>query len=213
MACIRHLIFRSLRMAQSDPRIDAYLANAAEFARPILSRLREFVHAACPEAEETLKWGAPSFTYKGKILCGMAAFKQHAAFNLWHGALVVGDHRSRQGMGQFGRLTGLADLPGKREMTGYLRQAMRLIDDGVKAAPRTAAASRPALEVPGDLTAALAGNPAAKAAFDGFPPGQKREYVEWLIAAKRPETRQRRLLQAIEWMAEGKRRNWKYESC
>lgn len=213
MRRVRHLIFRSLPMAQPDPRIDAYIANAAEFARPILTRLRELVHEACPDVAETMKWGAPSFTCKGKILGGMAAFKQHAAFNLWHGTLVLGDDPGRQGMGQFGRLTGLADLPGKREMTGYLRQAMRLIDDGVKAAPRTTAASRPALQVPDDLTTALAGNPAAKATFEGFPPGRKREYVEWLVEAKRPETRQRRLLQAIEWMAEGRRRNWKYESC
>jgi uncharacterized protein YdeI (YjbR/CyaY-like superfamily) len=213
MGRIRYLISRSFPMAQPDPRIDAYIANAAEFARPILTRLRELVHEACPEARETMKWSAPSFTYKGKILCGMAAFKQHAAFNLWHGALVVGGDQHRQGMGQFGRLTAIADLPGKHEMTGYLRQAMRLIDNGVKAPPTRTAAPRPVLEVPDDLAAALAGNPAAKAAFDGFPPSQKREYVEWLIAAKRPETRQRRLLQAIEWMAEGKRRNWKYESC
>lgn len=200
-------------MAQHDPRIDAYVARSAEFARPILIRLRELVHAACPEVEETLKWSAPAFIHKGKILCGMAAFKQHAAFNIWHGALVVGKDVGDAGMGQFGRLTRVADLPGKREMTGYLKQAMKLIDDGVKAPPSRSAAEKPPATVPDDLAAALKKNRKAQATFDGFPPSQRREYVEWLTSAKREDTRARRLEQAVEWMAEGKRRNWKYEAC
>lgn len=200
-------------MVPPDPRIDAYIANAAEFARPVLTRLRELVHEACPQVEETLRWSAPSFSYQGKILCGMAAFKQHAAFNLWHGALVVGEDQQRDGMGQFGRLASLADLPGKREMLGFIRHAMALIDQGVRAPPSKTGVTKPAPEMPEDLAAALSANPAAKATFDGFPPGQKREYQDWLVEAKRSETRQRRLLQAVEWMAEGKRRNWKYADC
>jgi len=200
-------------MPQYDPRIDAYIARSAEFAQPILVRLRGLVHAACPEAEETLKWSAPAFLYKGRILCGMAAFKQHAAFNIWHGALVVGKQGSDAGMGQFGRLTRVADLPGKREMTGYLKQAMQLIDDGVKAPSTRIAATKPPATVPDDLAAALKKNRRAQSTFDGFPPGQQREYIEWLTEAKREETRARRLQQAVEWMAEGKRRHWKYQAC
>ncbi len=200
-------------MAQHDPRIDAYIAKSAEFARPVLSRLRERVHGACPEVEETLKWSAPAFLYKGKILCVMAAFKQHAAFNLWHGALVLGDDRSDAGMGQFGRLTKVADLPGARAMTGYLKQAMKLIDDGVKAPPAKTAAKKLPVAVPDDLAAALKNNRKAQVTFDGFPPSQRREYVEWLTDAKREDTRARRLEQAVEWMAEGKRRHWKYQAC
>ena len=202
-------------MGQRDPRIDDYIAGSANFARPILTHLRELVHAACPDCEETLKWSAPSFTYRGKILCGMAAFKQHASFGLWQGAMVM-ESQGRTpdiGMGQFGRLTRVADLPGKRELTGYVRQAMKLIEEGVKRAPAKDGKPRPQAEAPADLVAALEKNPAARAAFDAFPPSAKREYVEWITEAKREETRAKRLVQAVEWMSEGKRRNWKYENC
>lgn len=215
-------------MSTRDPRIDTYIAKCAEFARPVLEELRERVHTACPDAEETLKWGAPAFTYRGKILAVMAGFKQHVAFNLWHGAQVMGageagegkprdgkprDGVPRDGMGQFGRLTRPDDLPGKREMTGYIRQAMALIEAGATARPKKAAAPKPPPTAPDDLVAALAGNARAKATFDAFPPGKQRDYVDWLLEAKRAETRQRRLLQAVEWMQEGKARHWKYESC
>lgn len=202
-------------MTPPDPRIDAYIAKSAEFARPILSHLRAVVHAACPEAEETLKWGAPSFTYRGKILCGMAAFKQHAAFGFWQGAQVTGNgtEEGGEGMGQVGRLTRLSDLPGKRELAGYLRQAMALIDSGAKRVPTRAAAPRASLEVPDDLAAALRKNAKARATFDGFAPGYRRDYIEWITEAKREDTRQRRLEQTVEWLSEGKSRNWKYMKC
>lgn len=201
-------------MTPPDPRIDAYIAKSAEFARPILSHLRAVVHSACPEAEETLKWEAPSFTYRGKILCGMAAFKQHAAFGFWQGAQVTGDGaEAEEGMGQFGRLTKLSDLPGKRELAGYIRQAMALIDSGTKRAPTKAAAPRATLEVPDDLASALKKNAQARATFDGFAPGYRRDYIEWITEAKREDTRQRRLQQTVEWLAEGKPRNWKYMKC
>ncbi|GAB3366505.1 hypothetical protein GCM10027431_08580 [Lysobacter rhizosphaerae] len=200
-------------MGQRDPRIDAYIASSAEFARPILLHLREVVHAACPDCEETMKWSAPSFTYRGSILCGMAAFKQHATFGLWQGARVVGSDGKEDAMGQFGRLTGVADLPGKRELSGYLKRAMKLIEDGVKRPANRDAKPKAPVEVPDDLAAALKKNARARATFDAFPPSCRREYVEWITEAKREETRARRLEQAVEWMAEGKRRNWKYENC
>ncbi|MBF6024659.1 YdeI/OmpD-associated family protein [Lysobacter niastensis] len=202
-------------MAEQDPRIDAYIAKAAEFARPILTHLRAAVHAACPEVVETLKWGAPSFTYRGKILCSMAAFKQHAAFGFWQGAQVVGGaDAAGEGMGQFGRLTRISDLPGKRELTGYLRQAMQLIDSGATRTPANATKGpKPALEVPPDLAAALAKNAKANATFEGFAPSYRRDYIEWITEAKREDTRKRRLEQTVEWLAEGKPRNWKYMNC
>ena len=199
-------------MGQRDPRIDAYIARSAEFARPILSQLRERIHAACPHCEETIKWGSPSFTYRGKILCGMAAFKQHATFGLWQGAMIVGDDGVRRddAMGQFGRLTRVSDLPGKREFSGYIRQAMTLIEEGVKRP--VASTPKPPLEAPDDLVAALRRNAKARATFEAFPPSCRRDYIEWITEAKREETRARRLAQTVEWLAEGKRRNWKYES-
>ncbi|KRD39494.1 hypothetical protein ASE35_03845 [Lysobacter sp. Root916] len=199
-------------MPQHDPRIDAYIAQAAEFARPILEQVRGVVHKACPEVEETLKWGMPSFVYHGRILCGMAAFKQHASFGFWQGAHIVGPdgRKGEEGMGQFGRLTRLADLPGKRELGGYVQQAMALIDAGVKRPTTKSAQPKPPLAVPEDLAAALKKNAPARKTFEAFPPSHRREYVEWIVEAKREATRLKRVQQAVEWLAEGKHRNWKY---
>lgn len=197
---------------KTDPRIDAYIERQADFAKPILKHLRETVHAACPDCEETLKWSSPSFMYKGKILAGMAAFKAHATFGFWSGGQVVGkDQAQTSGMGQFGRLTSPDDLPPRAELEALVRKAMTLIDEGVK--PVRDKHAKPPLTVPQDLRAAIDAVPAAAATFDGFPPSCQREYVEWVTEAKRDETRAKRLAQAVEWMAEGKRRHWKYENC
>ena len=205
-----------------DPRIDAYIEGAAPFAQPILSHVRDLVHEACPQVEETVKWGMPTFVHAGGILCGMAAFKQHASFGFWKHALVVGeggqadtapgDDRPRDGMGSYGKLASLKDLPPKKTLLAHIRKAMQLNEDGVKA-PARKSAPKPPPEAPADLVTALKKNKAAQAAYDAFPPGCKREYVEWIVEAKREETRAKRLAQAVEWMAEGKRRNWKYENC
>jgi uncharacterized protein YdeI (YjbR/CyaY-like superfamily) len=195
----------------TDPRIDAYIARQADFARPILQHLRAAVHAACPEAEETLKWSMPHFLYKGQMLVGMAAFKAHATFGFWRAKEMLGEAcAEREAMGQFGRLTSVADLPPDEILHGLIREAMALTDSGSRPA-RPKAAAKPEPEDPPELRAALASNPAARATFEGFPPSCRREYVEWVAEAKRPETRARRVAQAVEWMAEGKRRNWKYE--
>lgn len=196
-------------MGSRDPRIDAYIAKSAEFSRPILTHLREVVHLGCPDVEETMKWSMPHFTHHG-MLCGMAAFKEHCTFGFWKGALVVdaGD-RSADAMGQFGCIRTLKDLPPKRVLVGYVKRAAKLNEDGVKV-PRAPRAARAALPVPAELTAALAKNRKALAAFEAFPPSHRREYVEWIAEARRDDTKQRRIAQAVAWMAEGKPRNWKY---
>lgn len=197
---------------KTDPRVDAYIDRQAEFAKPILSYLRELVHAACPDCEETLKWSMPAFLYKGEILAHMAAFKSHASFGFWRGSLVVPDApRQASGMGQFGRITAMADLPEREELQALVRKAMKLADEGVK--PPRDKHKKEAFTVPQDLRGALDGNPAAAATFEAFPPSAQRDYVDWITEAKREETRTKRLNQAIEWLEEGKRRNWKYENC
>ena len=198
-------------MSQHDPRIDAYIAQSAEFARPILEKLRALVHEACPQVEETLKWGMPTFMHAGGILCGMAAFKQHASFGFWKHALVVGEGVPRDGMGSFGKMTRLADIPSKKQLLPLIRKAMKLNEEGVKSAgPRKRSAPRLAPEPSTDFLAALKKNRKALAAFEAFSPSHRREYVEWVAEAKREDTRQRRIAQSIEWLAEGKPRNWKY---
>jgi uncharacterized protein YdeI (YjbR/CyaY-like superfamily) len=202
-------------MPQHDPRIDAYIARQADFARPILEYVRAVVHEACPTVEETLKWSAPSFIHAGGILCGMAAFKQHATFRLWQGTQIVGAGTGKQddAMGQFGRITRIADLPVKRELAGYIKQAMQSVEQGVKRPASRGGTPKPPVEVPTDLAVALGANAGARATFEAFPASCRREYVEWITEAKREETRAKRLAQTIEWLAEGKRRNWKYENC
>ena len=195
-----------------DPRIDAYIAKAAPFARPILERIRERVHAAAPEAEETMKWSAPGFTIDGKILLMMAAFKQHAALNFWRGQ-EIGDGSPKAGaMGQFGRLTSADDLPPNAELD-------RLIREGAALA-RTAPAPRkvkhepkPPAEMHPEFAKALAASPKAKASLDGFPRSAQRDYLDWIAEAKQDKTRAKRIADAVQWLSEGKRRHWKYENC
>lgn len=191
-----------------DPRIDAYIERQAPFARPILERLRAAVHGACPACEETLKWSMPAFLYKGAILATMAAFKGHAAFGFWQREAVTGE-TAGEGMGSFGRLAGEADLPEPAVLEALIHKAMALIDDGATRPAKRA--PRPETGTPAELEAALAASPAARAQYDAFPPGARRDYDEWIAGAKRPETRASRAAQAAEWLAEGKRRNWKYE--
>lgn len=198
-------------MGTRDQRVDAYIAKSADFAKPILAHLRDLVHATCPEVEETIKWGMPTFMYHG-MLCGVGAFKQHATFGFWKHRLVVGAGRYDDAMGQFGCITRVADLPAKRELAALIRKAMALNEGGVKA-PKTRARPRPAPRAPADLTVALKKNAKAAATYAAFSPTNKRDYVEWITEAKREETRSKRIAQAIAWMAEGKPRNWKYMNC
>jgi uncharacterized protein YdeI (YjbR/CyaY-like superfamily) len=196
-------------MGTRDPKVDAYIRNAAPFAQPILTHIRETVHGACPEVEEAIKWSFPHFLYKG-MLCSMASFKQHAAFGFWKGPLVTGGPRSAEAMGHFGRITKVSDLPSKRMLSGLIKKAATLNDQGVKQ-PRPPKRAAPPVKVPAALTAALAASTKARAGFDALSPSHRREYVEWITEARTTETRARRVAQAIEWMADGKSRNWKYE--
>jgi len=199
-------------MGKRDPRVDAYIDKAADFAKPILVHLRETVHAAVPDVVEEMKWSFPHFTYKG-MLCSMAAFKQHAMFAFWKASLVLGDKaKTDDGMGHLGRITKLADLPPKKELTAYIQKAAALNDKGVKVArtPGNPANRRP-VRVPRDLAAALTKNTKAQTTFANFSPSHRKEYIEWITGAKTDETRTRRLKTAVAQMAEGKSQNWKYE--
>jgi uncharacterized protein YdeI (YjbR/CyaY-like superfamily) len=198
-------------MGKKDPRVDAYIASAEPFARPILKHLRKLVHQGCPDAEETIKWGFPHFDHHG-IMVSMAAFKQHAVFGFWQHTLVTGGKtpKGEAAMGSFGRITSKQELPSDAAIVRMVRKAAALNASGVKALRVPKAAPKPAPKAPADPLAALAKNRKAKATFDAFPPSHRREYVEWIVEAKRPETRARRLETAIEWMAAGKARDWKY---
>lgn len=195
-----------------DPRIDAYIEKAAPFAQPILTHIRETVHAACPDVQETMKWSMPHFDHHG-IMCGMAAFKAHCTFGFWKASLIPGlgpnSNNGGDSMGNVGRITSIEDLPAKKILVGYVKEAMRLNEEGIAVAkPRKS--PKPEAEVPAGLATALAKNAKAKKAFAAFPPSHRREYVEWVTEAKREETRAKRIAQTVEWVADGKPRNWKY---
>jgi uncharacterized protein YdeI (YjbR/CyaY-like superfamily) len=203
-------------VANTDPRVDAYIARSADFAKPILAHLRKVIHAACPEAEETIKWGKPTYLYGGSILCGIGAFKAHCVLGFWKGRAVLGDKHpdAKTAMGQFGRITTVGDLPSTAALGRYIKTAMRLNEPGARQVPspmaRVPGRKRPPLPVPADLRTALAGNTRARATFEGFSPTNRRDYIEWIVEAKAADTRRRRLDTAVEWLADGKTRHWKY---
>ena len=202
-------------MGMTYPGVDRYIEKSAEFAKPILSYIRDVVHSACPEVEETLKWGCPHFVYKG-ILCSMASFREHCALRFWRGALVLKTIRAvkkpeSEAMGQFGRIVTLKDLPSRKILTRCIIEAVRLNETGTKQArPKP---EKKELIIPEDLAAALRKNKRAMATFERFTYSHRKEYIEWITEAKTEATRMKRLQTAVEWMAEGKSRNWKYAHC
>lgn len=199
-------------MPTFDPRVDAYIGNAAEFAQPILHHLRAVIHSACPDVQETIKWSMPCFEHHG-LICNFAAFKQHCSFGFWKAELLLAaqDDKGKEAMGQFGRITSLKDLPPKKVLAAYVKKAAQLNEEGVKVA-RPKAAPRE-LVVPDYFIAALEDNPAAYEVFNEFSTSAKRDYCDWLTEAKTEATRNKRMAQAVQWIAEGKKRHWKYESC
>lgn len=201
-------------MGKKDKRIDAYIAKAQPFAQPVLKHIRELVHKACPETEETMKWSFPHFDYKGSMMCSMAAFKQHAVFSFWKGSIMKDPDNvlnSKDAMGHFGRITGLKDLPPDKVVIKYIKEAAKLNDDGITIKARPVEKKK--LVVPAYFTKELKKNKKALKTFDDFSYSHRKEYVEWITEAKTEETRTRRINTAIEWLAEGKGRHWKYEKC
>ncbi|MFA6127214.1 MAG: YdeI/OmpD-associated family protein [Bacteroidales bacterium] len=199
-------------MSAPDPRIDTYINKAAPFAQPVLRHIRRLVHKACPEVEETIKWGFPHFDYKG-VMISMASFKAHCTLNFWKAGLIDGIRQVNEedsAMGQFGRITSINDLPDDETLLGYMREAKRLNDEGIKLPQKPKEQSVKELTIPDCLVEALKENPLAADTWDKFAYSHKKEYVSWINDAKTEATRANRLATAIEWMAEGKPQNWKY---
>lgn len=192
-----------------NPKVDEYINNAGEFAQPILNKLRALVHQAHPDIEEHIKWGMPSFDYKG-IVCHLAAFKQHCSFGFFKYKLIKGLDGDR-GMNSFGKLKSIDDLPEDELIITYIKEAVLLNEQGIKL-PK-AKKDKKEFVIPAELIEALTKHPKAKAIFEDFAYTHKKEYAEWIAEAKRETTKEKRIAQTIEWLEEGKRRNWKYENC
>ncbi|HEY0055012.1 MAG TPA: YdeI/OmpD-associated family protein [Pedobacter sp.] len=202
-------------MEKYDSRIDEYIGKSAEFAKPILIHLRKLIHQASPQISETIKWGFPHFDYKGTV-CSMASFKQHCAFGFWKSSLLKDDHQilqkeSSEAMGQFGRIQSLSDLPDDEIILAYLLEATDLNEKGIKVPKKALSVVNTNIEVPDFLLEKLDLNPQAKSNFFKFSPSHRKEYINWLTEAKTEATRTKRLATAIEWLTEGKGRNWKYD--
>ena len=195
---------------KKDRRIDTYIEKSADFAKPILIHLRKLVHTACPDVEEVMKWGMPFFDYKGPF-CNMAAFKEHAVFGFWKQSLMKDPHKmlDREAMGSLGRITKLSDLPADNILLSYLEEAMKINEEGLKVMNKKPGGKK-ALDVPSYFMNELKKNKKARETFENFSYTNKKEYVEWITTAKTDETRDERMKTAVEWMAEGKIRHWKY---
>lgn len=202
-------------MPTTDPFVDAYIEKSKDFAKPILNHIRALVHETCPDVVETKKWSFPHFDYKGEMMCSMAAFKEHCAFGFWKQSLMEDKAfpAEKTAMGSFGRITSLKDLPSDKTFKKLIVDAMKLNDAGIKVAKAKPTGERKELVVPDILKAALKTNALAAETFENFPYSCKKEYIEWITEAKTEPTRDKRLATTIEWLSEGKRKNWKYEKC
>ncbi|MFT3908651.1 MAG: YdeI/OmpD-associated family protein [Ferruginibacter sp.] len=203
-------------MAKKIKEIDAYINKSADFAKPILHHIRELVHNACPDVEEKMKWSFPHFDYKGEMMCSMAAFKQHAVMGFWKAALMKDKAllemaRTEEAMGHLGKITSLKDLPSDKKIMAYIREAMELTDYGIKLPAKPKSTEKKALVIPDYFIKALSKNKKALQVFENFSYSHKKEYLQWITEAKAEETRNRRMATAIEWLAEGKSRDWKYK--
>ncbi|HEX6930335.1 MAG TPA: YdeI/OmpD-associated family protein [Gammaproteobacteria bacterium] len=195
-------------MPKLDKRVDAYIQKSPEFARPVLKKLRATWHKACPDIEETIKWGVPYFTRNG-LVGGIAAFKSHVAVAFWKakqlkdpaGILKEGATLSAC------RIHGLDDMPREQDLVACIREAVALNEAGKGRRERKPVKVPP---LPADFADAMRRDRRAVATFENFPPSEQREYVEWITEANQAATRARRITQAVEWLAEGKRRHWKY---
>ena len=194
-----------------DPRVDAYIAGKADFAKPILGHLRDADPRRVPTVEEAIKWSMPAFLYKGRPLANMAAFKAHATFGFWNRQeLATG--QEGDAMGQYGRIMSRDTMPDDAILLEALDKAVAMIDAGVKP-QRAVRTPKPEAEVPAMLAEALTNDDAAAIKWNAFSPSCRREYCEWVAEAKRDETRATRVARTVEQTREGKKLNWKYENC
>lgn len=203
-------------MQHTDPRIDDYITKSAVFAHEILNYLRNIVHTNCPECTETMKWNFPHFMYKGDILCSMAAFKQHCAFGFWKEKLMIKSSnlltdKGKSAMGDFGKITCLKDLPSKSVLKACIQEAMALNEQGIKLPKPVQKIADSAIIIPDDFQNALNKHALAKKNFNAFSNSHKREYINYILEAKREATRLTRIQKSIEMLADGKSHNSKYE--
>ncbi|SEW41674.1 Uncharacterized conserved protein YdeI, YjbR/CyaY-like superfamily, DUF1801 family [Chryseobacterium wanjuense] len=201
-------------MEKYDTKVDEYIEKSPDFAKPILQYLRETIHEVCPDAEEAIKWKFPTFMYKGKILCSITSFKQYCSMGFWlHGEMKtikeLETNAEKSSMFSLGKITKMEDLPAKPLLKKAILEAMELTDMGVTM--KKAVPSKTETPIPDYFKEVLQHNKKAWEVFEKGSPSFRKEYINWITEAKTEATRNKRMEQAIEWISEGKGRNWKYE--
>lgn len=201
-------------MGKYSPQVDEYIEKSPDFAKPILNYLRETAHEFCPDAEEAIKWKFPTFMYKGKILCSIVSFKQYCSMGFWlHSEMKTLKNLEtdveKTNMFSLGKITKLENLPTKPQLKKIILEAMELTDMGITM--KRAAPSKIEITVPDEFQNALNENKNALDVFKKSSPSFRKEYINWITEAKTETTRNKRMEQALEWISEGKGRNWKYE--
>lgn len=198
-----------------NPKVDEYISKAQPFAQPILEHLRQLVHQTCPDVNETIKWGFPHFEYRNEMMCSMASFKQHAVFGFWKAAIMnvpqlMENAQSEISMGHLGKICSVKDLPSDKQLAAWIKKAMQLNEEGIKLPAKKKAPAK-AIAIPADFKKLLSAHPKAQKTFAAFSPSHRKEYLEWITEAKTATTRNKRMATTIEWLEEGKSRNWKYK--
>ena len=201
-------------MSQFNPKFDEYYAKSADFAKPIMEYLRQIIHETCPDVEEVIKWGIPHFDYHGDMMCIFAAYKNHCSFSIWKAALMTNPKlkeniKPEQTMGNMDKIKSLSDLPDKETLIAYVKEAMALNENGIKIVKPKSEKPK-VIQVPDYFSEILEGAPLVKAIFESKSPSFRKDYLVWIIDAKTEASRQARIEQALEWIAEGKGRFWKY---
>ncbi|MEO9802317.1 MAG: YdeI/OmpD-associated family protein [Reichenbachiella sp.] len=197
----------------ASKKIDAYLTTVSSEHRPVLELIRKTVNAVDDRIQEDWKWRAPCFSLEG-LVCWFVAFKSHVGLNFFKGALIEDIHNAfveSEDEDKGNRMIHFKSIDEVKVkvIQDYVKQAVLLNEQGIKIDfPK-----RKTLETPDYLIEALNKNKKAKDVFESFTDAQRKDYIEWLVEAKREETRNKRMTQAIEWIAEGKTRNWKYMNC
>lgn len=198
-------------MNEASENITAYIEKATPEFKEVMIALRSVLNNPNFDIKEDWKWGAPNFNNEGMI-CWLAHFRNHVGMNFFKGTLIKDKYnlfthyREEKGNRQLKFSDINQIIPEQIEY--YIEEAIKLNQENIKVVKKEIDTSLPL-----DLETELNNNPKAKMFFESLAPSYKRDYIEWIEEAKREATRTKRLATTMEWLSEGKKKNWKYENC
>lgn len=198
-------------MSNHNKKVDEYIFKMADFAKPILTHLRQIIFETCPDVEEDIKWGIPHYGYKGDHLVMMAGFKQHCSFSLYKAELmkdkmIQESVKAGKKFGYMDKVKDLSELPNKKVLTAYIKEAMELNSSGISK-PKVVK-EKVEVVAPKEFIEALEQDKIAFSVYESKSPSFRKNYIIWIADVKTDETRQKRITQSLEWIREGKDRFW-----